>query len=289
MADRRGAFRQRWFGLLLLGLGLLTLSSSPLLAQRGDHPGVPQPENWRNWDVPPAPALTPDEALRSFRVAPGFRVELAAAEPLIEDPIAIRFDPAGRLWAIELRAYMPDVDGTGETEPLGNVVVLEDDNGDGRYDRRTEFLTGLVNARALALVEDGVLVAEPPILWYCRDTDGDLVSDWKVEVARYGNPDPDHLEHTENALLPTLDNRLVNSKSSRAFRFDLDQRGNVARDGHWMSSEDGVFVAGDMGRGQSLIVWAIAEGRACAASVDAYLGGHTVMPIPLEPTTQQLR
>ena len=70
---------------------------------------------------------------------------------------------------------------------------------------------------------------------------------------------------------------------------DLDQRGNVARDGHWMSSEDGVFVAGDMGRGQSLIVWAIAEGRACAASVDAYLGGHTVMPIPLEPTTQQLR
>ena len=70
---------------------------------------------------------------------------------------------------------------------------------------------------------------------------------------------------------------------------DLDQRGNVSRDGHWMSSENGVFVAGDMGRGQSLIVWAIAEGRACAASVDAYLGGHTVMPIPLEPTTQQLR
>ena len=70
---------------------------------------------------------------------------------------------------------------------------------------------------------------------------------------------------------------------------ELDQRGNVARDGHWMSSVDGVFVAGDMGRGQSLIVWAIAEGRACAASVDAFLGGHTVMPIPLEPTTQQLR
>ncbi len=70
---------------------------------------------------------------------------------------------------------------------------------------------------------------------------------------------------------------------------DLDARGNVARDGHWMSSVDGVFVAGDMGRGQSLIVWAISEGRACAASVDSYLGGQTVMPIPIEPTTQQLR
>lgn len=70
---------------------------------------------------------------------------------------------------------------------------------------------------------------------------------------------------------------------------DLDHRGNVARNNNWMSSEDGVFVAGDMGRGQSLIVWAIAEGRACAASVDGYLGGQTVMPAPLEPTAQQLR
>ena len=56
-----------------------------------------------------------------------------------------------------------------------------------------------------------------------------------------------------------------------------------------MSSVDGVFVAGDMGRGQSLIVWAIAEGRACAAAVDAHLTGQSVLPRPLEPTTQQLR
>ncbi len=70
---------------------------------------------------------------------------------------------------------------------------------------------------------------------------------------------------------------------------DLDQRGNVARANDWMSSVDGIFVAGDMGRGQSLIVWAIAEGRACAASVDVYLGGQALLPAPLEPTTQQLR
>ncbi len=70
---------------------------------------------------------------------------------------------------------------------------------------------------------------------------------------------------------------------------ELDGRGNVARDARWMSSVEGVFVAGDMGRGQSLIVWAIAEGRACAAAVDEYLEGHSVLPAPLEPTTQQLR
>ena len=69
----------------------------------------------------------------------------------------------------------------------------------------------------------------------------------------------------------------------------ITDRGNVARDGNWMSSVPGVFVAGDMGRGQSLIVWAIAEGRACAAAVDHYLTGDTLLPAPLAPTAQQLR
>jgi glutamate synthase (NADPH/NADH) small chain len=65
---------------------------------------------------------------------------------------------------------------------------------------------------------------------------------------------------------------------------ELDQRGNVARDDNYMTSEQGVFVAGDMGRGQSLIVWAIAEGRAAAAGVDAYLTGRDLLPSPIEPT-----
>ncbi len=70
---------------------------------------------------------------------------------------------------------------------------------------------------------------------------------------------------------------------------ELDGRGNVSRGPNWMSNVNGVFVAGDMGRGQSLIVWAIAEGRACAASVDTYLSGRSALPRPLDPTTQQLR
>ena len=69
---------------------------------------------------------------------------------------------------------------------------------------------------------------------------------------------------------------------------ELDARGNVARDSSFMSSVPGVFVCGDMGRGQSLIVWAIAEGRACAASVDRYLMGETQLPAPIEPTTRPL-
>jgi glutamate synthase (NADPH) small chain len=69
---------------------------------------------------------------------------------------------------------------------------------------------------------------------------------------------------------------------------ELDQRGNVARDDSYMASVEGVFVAGDAGRGQSLIVWAIAEGRACAAAVDDYLTGSTALPVPIPPSARPL-
>jgi glutamate synthase (NADPH) small chain len=69
---------------------------------------------------------------------------------------------------------------------------------------------------------------------------------------------------------------------------DFDQRGNVARDGSYATSVPGVFVAGDMGRGQSLIVWAIAEGRSAAAAVDRYLAGDTLLPAAIPPTARPL-
>ncbi len=69
----------------------------------------------------------------------------------------------------------------------------------------------------------------------------------------------------------------------------LDQRGNVARDGFFAASAGGLFVCGDMGRGQSLIVWAIAEGRSCAAAVDEFLVGSTSLPAPIVPDASPLR
>ena len=68
----------------------------------------------------------------------------------------------------------------------------------------------------------------------------------------------------------------------------LDERGNVTRDQNYATDVDGVFVCGDAGRGQSLIVWAIAEGRACAAGVDEYLSGSTKLPRPIPPTARQM-
>jgi glutamate synthase (NADPH/NADH) small chain len=68
----------------------------------------------------------------------------------------------------------------------------------------------------------------------------------------------------------------------------LDERGNIKRDANFQTSEEGIFVAGDAGRGQSLIVWAIAEGRSAAAAVDTYLTGATQLPSPIEPTSKPL-
>jgi glutamate synthase (NADPH) small chain len=68
-----------------------------------------------------------------------------------------------------------------------------------------------------------------------------------------------------------------------------DARGNIARNDQYMTNVPGVFVAGDAGRGQSLIVWAIAEGRSCAAGVDAWLMGETELPSPIPPTARPLQ
>jgi len=73
-----------------------------------------------------------------------------------------------------------------------------------------------------------------------------------------------------------------------ALGVELDERGNVRRDADWQTTAPGVFCCGDMGRGQSLIVWAIAEGRSCAAAVDRYLQGDTHLPVAIKPTDRPL-
>jgi glutamate synthase (NADPH/NADH) small chain len=69
---------------------------------------------------------------------------------------------------------------------------------------------------------------------------------------------------------------------------EFDNRGNIKRDDEYSTNIEGVFVAGDAGRGQSLIVWAIAEGRSAASAVDKFLVGETQLPFPIEPTARPL-
>ncbi len=209
------------FVVLMLGLVFPVGSAGPTFAQRGDRGNKNQPEVWKQMDVPAAPVVPPDKALDTFKIAPGFKLELVAAEPLVEDPVAITWDEDGRLWAVEMRGYMPNVDGKGEDVRNGQIVVLEDVNGDGRMDKSTVFLGELQMPRAIALVKGGVLVAEPPTLWYCQDTDGDLKCDKKTAVHKsYARQGP--VEHTDNGLRRHLDGWRYNAKSSKRLKFVIE-------------------------------------------------------------------
>src|SRR5438270_926267 len=76
--------------------------------------------------VPPPKPLTPAEELKTFKLPPGFKIEAVATDPMIEDPIAATWDADGRLWVVEYRGYMHDIDGAGENQPLGRISILED-------------------------------------------------------------------------------------------------------------------------------------------------------------------
>jgi putative membrane-bound dehydrogenase-like protein len=130
----------------------------------------------------PAPAdggaagpLPPEEALRTFHVPAGLKVELVAAEPLIESPVAVDFGADGRLWVCEMRDYPSGIDGEGK--PGGVVKVLEDRDRDGRYETATEFLDGLPLPTGVMAWRKGVLVCAAPQILYAEDSDGDGKAD----------------------------------------------------------------------------------------------------------------
>ena len=158
-----------------------------------------------------APVLTAQEEMKTLVLRPGYRVELVASEPLVTDPIAIDFDADGRLWVLEMPGFMSGQGSENSREPINNVVVLEDRDGDGAMDKRTVFADKLVLPRALKVLDKGVLVAEPPNLWLMSDTDGDLRADRKELVNKtFGRPGGT-VEHNSNSLLWAMDNIIYTS------------------------------------------------------------------------------
>jgi glucose/arabinose dehydrogenase/mono/diheme cytochrome c family protein len=200
-------------------LAMLAFASQAAFAQSGDRAGDEQTPPPPHLKSPPAPALSAEDAVKTFRVPPGFRVEIVAADPLVFDPVAMSFDAEGRIWVVEMRAFMPNVDGEGEDAPIGTVAVLEDTDRDGRMDRRTEFAGGFVLPRAVAPVAGGVLVAEPPNLWFLQDTNGDDKADKRTKVADdYGSPA--NPEHSANGLMWALDNWIYSANHTVRYRYD---------------------------------------------------------------------
>ena len=102
-------------------LALGGLFSSRLLAKHPNNAGPEDPPI--RFPLPPPTVLSAQEEMKTFKIAPGFRVELAAAEPLVQDPIQIAFDEKGRMWVVELRWDRPGREGEGEKEPTGRIGV----------------------------------------------------------------------------------------------------------------------------------------------------------------------
>ena len=119
-------------------------------------------------ELPRIAPTEPDEALATFSVAPGFRIQQVACEPIITDPVAIAFDENGRLYAVEMRGYSEN-----PADRLGRVRLLEDTDGDGRFDKSEVFAEGLSWPTAIACYGGGVFVGAAPDIHYYKDTNGD--------------------------------------------------------------------------------------------------------------------
>jgi len=204
--------------------GLVALAVCIAFAQRGDKRGEAQESRVPAALIPPAPPLLVHEAVKQFRIAPGFKIQNVAHEPDVQAPIALQFDPNGRIWVLEVRGFMPNATGAGEDQPIGRVSILEDTDGDGVAEKARVFLDGLSMPRAFLLAQGGLLLAEPPNLWFypIRNekpgprvlVDDSYAKEADPKLGLKANP-----EHAANSLTLALDNWIYSLDHTRRYRF----------------------------------------------------------------------
>ncbi len=130
-------------------------------------------------DLPRIPATAPAEALKTFQVRKGFHLELAASEPLVVSPVAMAFDENGRLFVVEMIDYSERRD---ETPHLGRIRLLEDTDGDGRFDKSTIYADNLAWPTAVICWNGGIFVAATPDILWLKDTKGKGQADVRETV-----------------------------------------------------------------------------------------------------------
>ncbi len=158
-------------------------------------------------ELPRIPALEPNEALAAIVVKEGYRLELAAAEPLVRDPVAMSFDENGRMFVVEMCDYSEQ-----DNEFLGNIRMLEDTDNDGRYEKSTLFAHHLSWPTGVICFDGGIFVTAAPDIWYLKDTDGDGQSDVQRKVfTGFGRS---NVQGLLNSFCWGLDNRIYCQSSS---------------------------------------------------------------------------
>lgn len=157
----------------------------------------------------------PKVSLEAYQIENGFNLEVITSEPFIEAPVVIGFDNKGRMWVVEMRGYMQNLEGTGEEMPNGRITILEDLDNDGITDHTKIFLENLILPRAIAHVYGGLLYAEPPYLWFV-DIDNDKPINKVLVDSSYTHGG--NAEHQPNGLMMHIDNWIYNAKSNSRYQ-----------------------------------------------------------------------
>jgi putative membrane-bound dehydrogenase-like protein len=158
-------------------------------------------------ELPRIKPVAAADALSTFKIADGFRIEQVASEPTVVDPIAMAFDENGRLFVVEMRGYSED-----DGENLGRIRLLEDTDGDGRFETSTIYAEGLSWPTALTCYDGGLFVGAAPDIYYFKDTTGDRRADVKKTV--FTGFRRSNVQGLINTFKWGLDNRIHGATSS---------------------------------------------------------------------------
>ena len=172
---------------------------------------------------PPIRPRTPQEEAATFLLPAGYRLELVAADPDINNPAVIDWDGNGRMYVSEFRSYMIDADATREHDPINRISRWEDTNGDGTYDRHTVFADGLVWPRMILTIDNDCLLTNEThsddVIKLC-DTNGDGVADTKtVWYTGVGRGRDGNVEHEQAGFVWALDNWIYSTYNAFRFRW----------------------------------------------------------------------
>ena len=191
--------------------GVLLLLSSGLFAQ--DKPSPLEQGKSLKELMPRVPATEIKDALKTFQVERGFKLELVAGEPLVGDPVDACFDEFGRMYVAEFHGYPYSAEPTklhpkgGGKKNDGIIRLLEDTDGDGKFEKSTVFADNFEWALSVCCYDGGVFVIGHPHLWYFKDTDGDGKADVrKIVLSGFGK---DNVQSLANNMKWGLENRIL--------------------------------------------------------------------------------
>ena len=170
----------------------------------------------------PVSPVSAKDALSTYAVADGFKIEMIAAEPLISDPVDMEIDEYGRMYVVEMHGYPLDKTGSGK------IILLSDENGDGTMDKRTVFKEGLMLPTSIMRWKKGLIVTDSPDILYLEDTDGDgqaNITDTLIRGFALTNP-----QHNTNNPVYGIDNWIYvangGAVSTREYSDEFGDQGN---------------------------------------------------------------